>query len=347
MGVCSTLCGGSLPVARDLEGWIDNTASYVDDDKEYDNSYAKEAVMDSDDSTTRRKVPAKRDVYAGQDVFWKLDPHFAVCKNTALVTEHKAPILPRSFQHHRIQTWLKKHILDQGFDLAKNFQCPPSRCAEDRFSASPRAADDDVNWISYRYMRHSAEGKEVLCRFCHGRNWIRAGNFFRHLFLAHGIMTQIKPGSLSGFAAETLSITDYFTVQIEVIRSVDFSRNLLPLLDVSLMPIPRKCFSKVLSNGFRRTHVLCPRCSRWIRLGWCEYDEIIRQDFEDFDSLRNLNRENYLRISYVQKRDRNSIEGLYENFFVHYIECDFARFQSKTLYVQVVGCMKDKRIFFF
>lgn len=324
---------GPLPIVEDVEYWIDSSSTYVDDDT-YCYASDIENAVSSDDSGCKRKLPASSDPYAAHDVFWELGPRDSACKDAPPAKEHKMLVLPRSFQHHRIQRWLKKHIVDQGYELAKNFQCPPSRCINDL--APSWATLDDVNWISYRYTRQSADGKEVMCRFCHGRNWIRGSNFFKHLFLAHGIMTQIKPGSLSNFEEESFTIAGCFTVKVQTVRSVDFSRNLLPLLQVSLVPIPRKSFSKVLSNGFRRTHVLCPHCSKWIRLGWCEYDEIIKQDFEDFDSFRNLNNENYARISYVQKRDRSSIEGLYENYFMHYIECDFVRFQSKPLYVQIV-----------
>lgn len=333
-----------LPIARNLEYWIDSSSTYVDDDDDDD-------VDDGDDDHTRqqectgggavdcsgcllkRKVPAGREGNKSQDVFLELGPRDSICKHSPLAQAHKVLIFPRSYQHHRIQKWLKKQILEQGFELKKNFQCPPSRCTDDPLQT---AALRDLNWISYRYMRLSSAGKQVMCRFCHGRNWVSTSNFFKHLFLAHGIMTQVRPSYASNFHVETFKITDYFTVNIQTIQSVEFTRNLLPFLEVSLVPIPEKKFSKVLNNGFRRTHVICPHCSRWIRLGWCEYDEIIKQDFEDFDSFRNFNIENYSKISYVQKRDRDSIEGLYENYFIHYIECDFTKFQSKYLYVQII-----------
>lgn len=322
-------------VDTDLEFWIDSSSTYVGDDETgCQHCDVRDVVGSDDDAGLRRKLPVRQNGYVAGDVFWELGSQDAVCKDAPWASEHKILVMPRSFQHHRIQRWLKKHLVDQGYELSKNFQCPPSRCVHDR---GPHSGDlHYINWISYRYTRHSGRGKEVMCRFCHGRNWVNTSVFFKHLFLAHGIMTQIRPGSLSGFTVETFKLTEWFTVNVQTVRSVEFTRNLMPFLEVYLVPVPRKSFSKVLSNGFRRTHVLCPNCSKWIRLGWCEYDEIIKQDCEDFDSFRNLNNENYARISYIQKRDRNSIEGLYENFFIHYIECDSARFQSRSLYVQVL-----------
>lgn len=320
-----------LPIASDLEYWIDSSSTYVDDDSHLETD--RDSGLDTLDCFSKRKLPANREASLSQDVFLELVPRDSLCKHSLLPRQHRVLVLPRSFQHHRIQKWLKSQILEQGFDLKKNFQCPPSRCSNDQSHAN---ACNDLNWISYRYMRVSSAGKQVMCRLCHGRNWISSCSFFKHLFLAHGIMTQVKSNYASNFQVETFKITDYFTVKVQTIQSVEFTRNLLPYLEVSLVPLPEKKFSKVLNNGFRRTHVVCPHCSKWIRLGWCEYDEIIRQDFEDFDSFRNLNIENYSKISYVQKRDRDSIEGLYENYFIHYIECDFTRFQSKYLYVQIV-----------
>lgn len=78
-----------------------------------------------------------------------------------------------------------------------------------------------------------------------------------------------------------------------------------------------------------------PHCENWIRLGWCEYDEIIRDSFQDFESLRNLNAD-YNGMSYIQTRNREDIEGIYENYFTHYIQCDLATFRTKCLYVQVI-----------
>lgn len=328
--------GSLLSIASELEFWIDSSTTYVGDDDDRRHSDVDRVAVDDQESAgslVKRKLPVSGEVNKSHDVYLELSVRESVCKHSRLIQQHRALVLPRSFQHHRIQKWLKRQILEQGFELKKNFQCPPSRCSND--GPLQRVAQSNVDWVSYRYMRIGETGKQVLCRLCHGRNWVAGCRFFRHLFLAHGIMTQIRPNYAANFAVETLRISDYYAVQIQTIRSVEFTRNLAPFLEATLVPLPEKTFSKVLNNGFRRTHVICPHCFRWIRLGWCEYDEIIRQDYEDFDSFRNFNAENYAKMSYVQKRDRDAIEGLYENYFVHYVECDFARFQSRYLYVQV------------
>lgn len=41
-------------------------------------------------------------------------------------------------------------------------------------------------------------------------------------------------------------------------------------------------------------------------------------------------------MSYIQTRNREDIEGIYENYFTHYIQCDLATFRTKCLYVQVI-----------
>lgn len=352
--------------ANDLDYWIDSsTTCFTENNSNDDEGDFKEPedrqtssltnifadttnVSASSDSLNRKTSKTNYDKALIEDgdqyIELKNSSSFyninSACKHSTLTLSNKLLLLPRSFQHHKVQKWMKKQYLDQNYELKKNFQCPPSRCNINCNYTEPPGVNDELNWISYRFMRHSTDStncKEVMCRFCHGRNWVKTANYFKHLVLAHGIMTQVKPEYLDSLTVREFEITDYFIVKMQTIYLNEFSRNLLPYLKVSFIPIPNRYYSKIINGGFRRTHVMCPKCSKWIRIGWCEHDEIIKEVYEDFDSFRNFNREDYSKISYIQKRDRSSIEGIYENYFTHYIECDFTKFQSKCLYVQVVN----------
>lgn len=355
----------STSFANDLDYWIDSSTTCLTENNSNDDGDIKEPeerqissltkifadttnVSVSSDSLNRKKSTANHnnalindsDQYIDLKNPSKFQNNDSACKHSTLTLSNRMLLLPRSFQHHKVQKWMKKQYLDQNYELKKNFQCPPSRCNSNYTFAELPGLNDDLNWISYRFMRYSSEiniSKEIMCRFCHGKNWVKTRGYFKHLVLAHGIMTQVRPEYLNSLTVREFEITDYFTVKMQTIYLNEFSRNLLPYLKVSFIPIPNRYYSKIINGGFRRTHVMCPKCSKWIRIGWCEHDEIIKEAYEDFDSFRNFNREDYSKISYIQKRDRSSIEGIYENYFTHYIECDFTKFQSKCLYVQVVN----------
>lgn len=286
---------------------------------------SEEEYLLEDQESAETVHPHDHDEYASCFCAIQHDP---VCKHLVKIYH------PRSFQHHVVTKQLKESYQDQ-FCLRKNFKCPKSACKDnDREST----ATTPLNWVSYRYLRTDlATGtRQVMCRFCRGKNWIRIDRYFQHLCFAHGIQTQIKPDRLSrwdsGIKVEIRDMGEFYTTRIQTIVT-PFNREHLKLLDVNLIPLPKNFFSTSLRGGIKRLHVQCRTCLHWIRLGYCEYDEIVKEEFEDYDSFTSNDLEN---MCYTQSRARQEIEGLYENYFAHYIDCNFLHFQSKCLYVQVI-----------
>lgn len=199
------------------------------------------------------------------------------------------------------------------------------------------------NLLTYRYMRVRKRDnkKQVMCRLCAGVNWIETRNYFKHMFLAHGLISRFNDTTKwyrqkrKNNTIIKEKIETYFTIFIESIKSPDikFCRDILPLIQIDSIPLPIRYYSDLRSSGFRRTHVMCPSCKRYIRIGWCEHDEIIKRQYEDFESLNIATFKDYSRLSYVQTRKRGDIEGIYENYFVHYVECNFSNYDSTCLYV--------------
>ena len=285
--------------------------------------------------------------------------HDINANETATEKGKQLVFLPRGYQHHLMKKWMKARYIEQGYELKKNYQCPPSPCIYNK-SFENLSFQQEINLISYRYMRYQKnssneicstnnELKEVICRFCHGVNWVSCKNYFKHLFCAHGIMTEIKQNEFHWgiqnysnlIQVEEHKLNGFCTIYTQILRVYDFSRNILPYFSVSLIPLPTKFYSNTVNGGFKRIHVLCPNCSTWVRLGWCEHDDIMKEDeiyINNIDTIRNLSSDYDIfsgTTSYIQTKDRTQIEGLYENYFSHYIGCDFSKFQNRCLYVQI------------
>ncbi|CAI4037315.1 hypothetical protein SMKI_02G1850 [Saccharomyces mikatae IFO 1815] len=262
------------------------------------------------------------------------------CKHVFKSISKQLIFLPRSFQHHSIRGWMKDRYSEFGYKLKRNQHCPPSACVQTLYNTGRSTNEDSLpndldSLIIYKFMRYSDKKKELMCRFCQGSNWIVAESYLKHLFFAHGILSEFKPHTLFHFESKLLKIKENINYKIQVLKEAEFRKSILSSLNVSIIPLPLAYYTQTLNGGFRRIHVKCPHCESWVRLGWCEYDEIIKDSFQDFESLRNLNA-NYDGMSYVQTRSREEIEGIYENYFTHYIQCDLARFRTKCLYVQVI-----------
>lgn len=257
--------------------------------------------------------------------------------------------LPRSFQHHKLTRMMRLSYESQSYEVKKNFKCPPSACILESHLESDTSCNHSssagpikrTDLINYRYLRSRDSRKEIMCRFCLGVNWVDSTIYFKHLFLAHGIITRLdnttdwyhinqKKNNIT-----TIKLEDYMTFYVQEVKSsaIQFTRNVLPHVVVRLLPIPSTYYSSIMGSGFRRTHVLCPNCNRYIRIGWCEHDEIIQRQYEDFESLNIQTFKEYSRISYIQTRNRQEIQGVYENYFVHYLECNFRDYDSTCLYI--------------
>ncbi|CCC71816.1 hypothetical protein NCAS_0I01480 [Naumovozyma castellii] len=333
--------------AKEVDFWIDTTSTNLEEQNNRPltsaSSFARvfsdtTNVSNGQQSLTRKspnKKPQEQTSHQDYSTFLKFDETQITCKDDFKTKKSGMVFLPRSFQHHVIKKWMKEKYDHDGYILKKNYNCPPSACVKNQeIYGNDNNNILPLNWISHRYIRNSNLSKELLCRFCKGYNWIDVGKYFRHLFLAHGILTEIKPKGRKKYVVEDLQFSDFFTVGVQKIEMKKFSSNLLPLLNVSLIPVPEGYYSQTLNTGFRRSHVCCPNCKNWFRLGWCEHDVIVREDQQNFDSIRDYNL-NYDHISYTQKRDRDSIEGLYDNYFTHYVRCTYTKFDGRCLYVQV------------
>ncbi|CCE65700.1 hypothetical protein TPHA_0M01250 [Tetrapisispora phaffii CBS 4417] len=265
--------------------------------------------------------------------------------------------LPRCFQHHQMKKWMKERYKDQGYSIKKNYKCPPSACER---STQPNAINNfnnnSYNMLSYRYLRYQSDNyqnnkrvKELLCRYCHGVNWLPCESYFKHLFYAHGIMSEINRYTYSDDCCNILSIekirtSEFLTCFKQNLKIKEFSRNIFAIVETKLIPEPLKFYSSTINGGFKRMHALCPHCSTWIRLGWCEHDKIMNEEevyLKNVNTIRNLNNAYYdifndnSSLSFIQRRERNKIEGLYENYFRHYIECNYGRFQNRCLYIDI------------
>ncbi|CAI4059742.1 hypothetical protein SUVZ_04G2890 [Saccharomyces uvarum] len=290
--------------------------------------------------TIKQKKFSQRKIFNNSEYF-DFDKGSSDCKHVLKSISKQLIFLPRCFQHHSIRGWMKDRYSEFGYKIKRNQHCPPSACAQtlyntNRCNSGLFTPSDLDSLIIYKFMRYSDNKKELMCRFCQGSNWVIAENYLKHLFFAHGISSEFKPHTLYQFESKLLKIQGKnVNFKIQVSKEAQFSKKILSSLVVSVIPSPLAYYTQTLNGGFRRIHVKCPCCESWIRLGWCEYDEIIKDSFQDFESLRNLNAD-YDGMSYIQTRNREEIEGIYENYFTHYIQCDLTRFRTKCLYVQVI-----------
>lgn len=230
------------------------------------------------------------------------------CKDVASpLREKKMLFLPRIFQHHRITKWLSDYYLTQRFKVIINTEFKGSPCN------TLNVKNYDYCWVDFKYMRikdetdydNSDVEKEILCRFCYGKNWIPILSVFEHLFKSHGIITWYDNvnGKKDKFSAIEI-LSDQTSVKVK------------------LLPLPEKYFALKLSDGTQRTHVKCSNCLNWIRLGWCEYDEILITDNSNDIIEMNIEDPNIVNGKVItQQRERKSINGFYENYFEHYVNC--------------------------
>ena len=233
----------------------------------------------------------------------------SICKHGVEgLKDSKLAIFPRSFQHHTINRWLRDQYSFQNSKVFKNKNCAQSPCG----TVVP--GNKSRSWIDYKYIKISLideANNEILCRFCYGKNWVKCTNFFRHLFLSHGILTKLEASRDGNDPNIPLDMPKVFKNW----QNIAFE----------FIPVPKLYFCMKFSTGFRRTHVQCPNCNKWIRLSWCEYDEILLE--EDTHSATVTNSNDFdvtysTKRVYVQNRDRSLVDGFYENYFSHYVRCD-------------------------
>lgn len=327
----------------ELDNWIENSSTIFGGRSELDSLRSLELLTFSDDEDGDDDSGGPRRFRKSYEaVFEEIDPYAMQCKHFRM---SKKLYTPRTFQHHRLTKIMRANYELQGYDVKKNYQCPKSACQQDQDPSSPAPCGnrfEDLNNLAiYRYMRvRKKDGaKQVMCRLCSGVNWIDTCDYFKHLFLAHGLISKFNRSTAWYKKSEELilkeTIENYYTVFIESTSAVKFCRNVFPLISLESIPLPIKYYSDLMSSGFRRTHVLCTSCRRYIRIGWCEHDEIIRRQYEDFESLNIATFKEYARLSYVQTRKREEVEGIYENYFVHYVDCNFSKYDSSCLYVTI------------
>ncbi|KAG0668555.1 hypothetical protein C6P45_004587 [Maudiozyma exigua] len=172
------------------------------------------------------------------------------CKDNLSIIQYKQNkvFLPRVFQHHEIPEWLRARYLeiDPKFEFFVNskFKTSPCNSLREQFDTKDDCCIgkkfEDTNWIDFKYSRIMNGDKEILCRFCYGKNWINESYIYEHLFGSHGIVT---------------SYSDIHN------NSMKISVRLLPL------PINYKTESSDSCTVSRKTKVLCGICQEWIRLG--------------------------------------------------------------------------------
>ncbi|AJP83221.1 Ecm8p [Saccharomyces cerevisiae YJM1418] len=333
-----------------VDFWIDSNAEFTQSKRPDSSTSTLSRVLTdttnvSNNSGSLKRKTIKNKIFPQRKIFndseyFDFGKANTDCKHVFKSISKQLIFLPRCFQHHSIRGWMKDRYSEFGYKIKRNQNCPPSACVQALYNTS-RSNTEESNpnnldsLIMYKYMRYSETKKELMCRFCQGNNWILAENYLKHLFFAHGILSEFKPHTLYHFESKLLKIQGKLNFKIQVLKEPEFSKKILNSLTVSIIPSPLAYYTQTLNGGFRRIHVKCPHCENWIRLGWCEYDEIIRDSFQDFESLRNLNAD-YNGMSYIQTRNREDIEGIYENYFTHYIQCDLAMFRTKCLYVQVI-----------
>lgn len=339
-----------------MDDWIVNSSTIFVSRDEIDTFRSLELLSLNDESDQEETTTISRIGKSYESIFQERDIYAMQCKH---FETSKKLYIPRSFQHHKLSKIMRINYELQGYELRKNFQCPKSACLENHediisdsssHSSSHIEQQNLTNLVTYRYMRvnksanKNAYKKQVMCRLCAGVNWVDTTNYFKHLFLAHGLISRFDK-STSWYQRQHKKlitrekIENYFTFYVECIRSHDlkFCRDIFQLLQFEALPVPLRYYSDLMKSGFRRTHVMCPYCKRYIRIGWCEHDEIIRRQFEDFESFNISTFKEYARLSYVQTRKRDEVEGLYENYFVHYIECNFSKYESTCLYVSFMN----------
>ncbi|CCD22907.1 Ecm8p NDAI_0A07530 [Naumovozyma dairenensis CBS 421] len=341
--------------ASNIDFWIDTNSTELREESKstlslfsLNKSFLDITNISNGAETLRRKTPKKalkKKEENNSQLIQREDSRYiqlrkvdTTCKDSTICSKNCLVYLPRTFQHHKIHKLVKQRQFELGYSLRKNIQCPLSACSNVKESSAlaNNKYESALNWVSYKYIRSKEGKKDVMCRFCLGSNWIEGVHFFRHLFLAHGIITEINQEGKAKLPYKLINkeINQNTTLYIEQLNIPKFSRTLLPFLSVSFIPMPFKYYSRRLNGGFRRTHVLCPSCSNWVHLGWFEHDEIIKEGYQNFDSIRNFNID-YQNISYIQERDRRLIEGLYENYFIHYIHCGLSRLSSKCMFVEI------------
>lgn len=172
------------------------------------------------------------------------------CKDNLSVIQnkHNKLLLPRVFQHHDIPEWLKTRYLeiDPKFEIFINSNFKTSPCNSIRHQIDMQDDYchidnfDDSTWIDFKYGRIMNGDKEILCRFCYGKNWINEDYIYEHLFGSHGIVT-------------------YFSEDDSNLMKINI--RLLPL------PINYKIERNCSYMSTQKTKVLCGTCQKWIELG--------------------------------------------------------------------------------
>lgn len=185
------------------------------------------------------------------DSIYKFDYENCIfCKDNLSIIQYKQKkvFLPRVFQHHEIPEWLRTRYLeiDPKFEFFINskFKTSPCNSLRDQIHTNDDCCKvkkfEDSNWIDFKYSRIMNGDKEILCRFCYGKNWINENYIYEHLFGSHGIVT---------------SYTDIHNNSMKI--------------SVRLLPLPKSYNTE--SNDSctvsRKIKVLCGTCQKWIRLG--------------------------------------------------------------------------------
>ena len=118
------------------------------------------------------------------------------CKDNLSVIQNRQNklLLPRVFQHHDIPDWLRTRYLeiDPQFEIFMNSNYKKSPCNSMRQQidtqgdiCSHNDKFDDSNWIDFKYGRIMNGNKEILCRFCYGKNWINENYIYEPVSYTH------------------------------------------------------------------------------------------------------------------------------------------------------------------
>lgn len=231
----------------------------------------------------------------------------------------------RLLQNHIIYKWEKKRYESFGYTIYKNFECPSSNVSELNSFNEDNYENKKKIILSYRYIRYKDNGivKEIMCRYCYGKNWILREKYFEHLFWAHGVITYFNTNMISQdyLKHETYSIEG----NKDQIKRVIVTQKLLislgglndgfcqiiQALCAELIPMPDTyknivTITELGSVSLQQVQVVCKTCNMEINL---------------LDSTKTGKNLSGL---------HDKLEGLYENYMVHYVEHHIpAQFLSK------------------
>ncbi|ODV96667.1 hypothetical protein PACTADRAFT_1255 [Pachysolen tannophilus NRRL Y-2460] len=142
-------------------------------------------------------------------------------------------LLPRHFQHHNLTDDYKSNFVHE-FEFFTHDSCPNSP-SEDIILEQLEGQKCFEIFTKFKFFRQNLNqrGKiEFLCRFCPAKRWFDIENLYSHLSKAHGIFCEGN--------------------------------------QLKLLPSPSHLFELNTRKCFR-THVKCPCCCSWVRLGHPEY----------------------------------------------------------------------------